>query len=347
MKKLSMFVLSLATAFSLAACGADNPQQEENEDASSEDATGTTETEELTSIDIMLDWYPNAVHSYLYVAKEEGYFEEEGLDVNIVFPANPTDPINLAASGGVTLGITYQPDVIMARTKDVPVVSIAAIVRSPLNHMMVMNESDIESPADLEGKTVGYPGIPVNEPILKTMVEADDGDYDQVNLMDVGFELGSSIVSERVDAVIGTYINHEYPVLKHQGHEIRYFNPIDYGVPSYYELVIVTNENNLEEKREEIQAFWRAAVKGYEKMKNEPGESLDILFSNQDQANFPLIREVEDQSLEILLSKMETENESFGSQTKESWQEVIDWLLSAGLIDEAPSADTIFENITE
>ncbi|MDE5413169.1 ABC transporter substrate-binding protein [Alkalihalobacterium chitinilyticum] len=346
MKKLSMFVLSLATALSLVACGADD-QQEENEEATAGNLPGTAETEELTSIDIMLDWYPNAVHSYLYAALEEGYFEEEGLDVKIVFPANPTDPINLAASGGVTLGITYQPDVIMARTKDVPVVSIAAIVRSPLNHMMVMADSDIESPSDLEGKTVGFPGIPVNEPILKTMVEADGGDYNQVNLMDVGFELGSSIVSERVDAVIGTYINHEYPVLKHQGHEIRYFNPIDYGVPAYYELVIVTNEDNLEEKREEIEAFWRAAVKGYEKMKNSPAESLDILFANQDQANFPLIREVEDQSLEILLSKMETENESFGSQTKESWQEVIDWLLSAGLIEEAPEVTTIFENITE
>ncbi|WP_209123670.1 ABC transporter substrate-binding protein [Alkalihalobacillus sp. BA299] len=346
MKKLSMFVLSLVTAFNLAACGAD-PQQEKLEETAGGDTPEAPDTEELTSIDIMLDWYPNAVHSYLYAALEEGYFEEEGLDVNIVFPANPTDPINLAASGGVTLGITYQPDVIMARTKDVPVVSIAAVVRSPLNHMMVMADSEIESPSDLEGKTVGYPGIPVNEPILKSMVEADGGDYEQVNLMDVGFELGSSIVSERVDAVIGTYINHEYPVLKHQGHDIRYFNPVDYGVPSYYELVIVTNEDNLEAKRDDIEAFWRAAVKGYEKMKNEPTESLDILFANQDQANFPLIREVEEQSLEILLSKMETETESFGSQSKESWQEVIDWLLAAGLIEEAPKVDTIFENITE
>ncbi|OLO40701.1 ABC transporter substrate-binding protein [Alkalihalophilus pseudofirmus] len=346
MKKLSMFVLSLVTAFSLAACGGDT-QQEETEEAPGGETPEITESEELTSIDIMLDWYPNAVHSYLYVALEEGYFEEEGLDVNIVFPANPTDPINLAASGGVTLGITYQPDVIMARTMDVPVVSIAAIVRSPLNHMMVMADSVIESPADLEGKTVGYPGIPVNEPILKTMVEADGGNFDEVNLIDVGFELGSSIVSERVDAVIGTYINHEYPVLQHQGHDIRYFNPIEYGVPSYYELVIVTNEDHLETKRDEIEAFWRAAVKGYEKMKNAPTESLDILFANQDQANFPLIREVEEQSLEILLSKMESENESFGSQYEESWQEVIDWLVAAGLIVEAPEVDTIFENITE
>ncbi|WP_257008138.1 ABC transporter substrate-binding protein [Bacillus sp. FJAT-45350] len=351
MKRFSMYLLSIATALSLVACGGGTDEPLEESDATggeeeiTEETDATTGEPDLTTIDIMLDWYPNAVHSYLYAAIEEGYFEEEGLDVSIIFPANPTDPINLAATGSIDLGITYQPDVISARAMDIPVVSVAAIVRSPLNHMMIMEDSEIQSPSDLEGKDVGYPGIPVNEPLLKTMIEADGGDFSKVNMIDVGFELGSSIVSERVDAVIGTYINHEFPVLQHQGHDVRYFNPVDYGVPAFYELVIVTNEDTLAEREEDIKAFWRAATRGYELMKNNPSEALDILFANQDQANFPLIREVEEQSLEILLSKMETETEAFGSQFEESWEEVIQWLVEEGLVTEELNAGDIFINL--
>jgi putative hydroxymethylpyrimidine transport system substrate-binding protein len=334
MKKKSLLILFLAMVLTLSACGGDQTQ-------------GASTEEELPVVDIMLDWYPNAVHSYLYAAMEQGYFEEEGVKVNIKFPANPTDPINLAATGDITLGITYQPDVIMARAKDIPVVSVAAIVRSPLNHMIYLPDSGIQSPKDLEGKKVGYPGIPVNEPLLKTMIEADGGDMSKVELIDVGFELGSSVVAEKVDAVIGAYINHEVPVLEHKGYEVDYFNPVDYGVPSFYELVIVTNEETWEGQEEAIRAFWKGATKGFHYMQENPEESLDMLMSHQDQANFPLIREVEEQSLDILLPKMETSDEAFGSQTKASWQETIDWLKNSGLITDAPDVDTIFVNLVE
>ena len=55
--------------------------------------------------------------AFLYVAEEKGYFEDEGIELDIQFPANPTDPINLAAAGKVTMGITYQPDVIIAKSE--------------------------------------------------------------------------------------------------------------------------------------------------------------------------------------------------------------------------------------
>ncbi|MFB4162403.1 ABC transporter substrate-binding protein [Alteribacillus sp. JSM 102045] len=328
-------------AFSLAALSGCNAEEEENQ---AEDGAAD---EELEEVDIMLDWYPNAVHSYLYVAQEAGYFEEEGLDVNIKFPTNPTDPLNLAATGEVDLGITYQPDVITARNEGVPIVSVAAIVRSPLNHIVHLEDADIDSPSDLEGKKVGYPGIPVNEPILETMVEEDGGSFDEVELIDIGFELNSGLVSKRTDAVVGAYINHEVPVLEHEGHNVDYLNPVNYGVPSFYELVLVTNEDNLNEEEEKIQSFWAAAEKGYEFMKENPDESLDILLDHQDQENFPLEREVEEESLDVLLEKMETEQEPFGSQSAESWEETMNWLHKTGYIEETPDTEEIFTDITD
>ncbi|MCM3160084.1 ABC transporter substrate-binding protein [Metabacillus litoralis] len=336
MKKLLLMFLCLVLGV-LTACGAnDSTSTEANEEA-----------KDLKDVSIMLDWYPNAVHSFLYIAKEKGYFEEEGLNVDIQFPANPTDPINLAAAGKITLGISYQPDVIIARAnQDVKIKSVGAIVRSPLNRVIFMEDSEIQSPKDLEGKTVGFPGIPLNESLIQSMVKADGGNPEKVEMIDVGFELGSSIVSEKVDAVIGAYINHEVPVLAHEGHNTRNMNPTEYGVPNYYELVAVTSDKTWEKEQESIAAFWRAATKGYEFTADHPEEALEILLTNQDEANFPLVKEVETESLEILLPLMKSEN-GFGSQDQDQWESTISWMKEAGLIETEPEVEDIFVNLVE
>ncbi|ADI00100.1 ABC transporter substrate-binding protein [Salisediminibacterium selenitireducens] len=328
-------LLTASMALFLTACSADSSTDVE-----------ATEDQELEDVSIMLDWYPNAVHSYLYTAMEQGYFEEEGIELSIRFPANPTDPLSLAATGDITIGITYQPDVITARNQGIPVVSIAAIARSPLNHIIYTDDA-IESPADLAGKQVGYPGIPVNEPMIDTMVRHAGGDPNEVELIDVGFELGSSAVSGRVDAVSGAYINHEVPVLRYQGHEVHYFNPVDYGVPPFYELVMVTSEETLDENQPLIEAFWRAASRGFDDMQADPDGSLDVLFTHEDQENFPLIREVEEESLGILLEKMTLDGATFGSQYADDWQATIDWLYESGFIEEKPDTEDSFINLVE
>lgn len=335
MKKY-LFVMFIILMGVLSACSNNKSTSAENE-----------QEKELKDITIMLDWYPNAVHSFLYIAKEKGYFEDEGLTVDIQFPANPTDPINLAAAGKITLGISYQPDVIIARAnQNINIKSVGAIVRSPLNRVIFMEDNEIYTPKDLEGKTVGYPGIPLNEALIKSMVKADGGDPDSIEMVDVGFELGSSIVNGSVDAVIGAYINHEVPVLKHEGFETRNLNPTEHGIPNYYELVAVTSDKTWENEQESIKAFWRGATKGYEFSKEHPEDALSILLKQQDETNFPLVEEVEKQSLEILLPLMESEA-SFGSQDKEQWQETIKWMKEAGLIEKEPAIEDIFVDITE
>jgi putative hydroxymethylpyrimidine transport system substrate-binding protein len=337
MKKWIASSICLLLVLLLAACG-DKEQSEGKENQSAE---------KLDEVDVMLDWYPNAVHSFLYVAEEKGYFKEEGIKVNIQFPANPTDPLNLAAAGKVTIGFYYQPDVIMARANEnVPVKSIGAIVRSPLNSTVFLEESPIKSPKDLEGKTVGYPGIPLNEAILSTIIEHDGGNSDNVELVDVGFELVSSLATKKTDAVIGAFVNHEVPILEDKGSKVGYFDPTEYGVPSFYELVAVTGDQTWDKDQDKIKAFWRAASKGYDFMKENPDEALSILLKYQDEANYPLNEKIEKKSIEILLPKMESE-EGFGNQSTESWQETADWLKKTGLITKTPSVDDMFVNLAE
>jgi len=96
-------------------------------------------------------------------------------NVNIKFPSNPTDPLSLPAAGKATVGIYYQPDVIIARANEkVPVKSIGSIVQSPLNVIIALKEKGINSPKDLSGKTIGFSGNPLNTEYVKTMVKEDD-----------------------------------------------------------------------------------------------------------------------------------------------------------------------------
>jgi len=324
LKKITLSLTSIALILLLSACN---------------------NNEKTEKVSIMLDWYPNAVHSFLYVAEEKGYFKDEGIDLDIKFPASPTDPINLVAAGKVTMGITYQPDVIIAKSEqNIGIKSVGVLVRSPLNHVAFLKESGIESPKDLEGKTVGYSGIPLNEAILETMMKADNADYSKVNMVDVGFELNSSLISKKADAVIGAYINHEVPLLEYEGFPTGYIDPTDFEIPSFYELIVVTSDDTWKKDQKNIEAFWRAAERAFDDMEKDPEEALSILLKYQDEANFPLVEVVERESLSILLPKM-TAPGIFGEQDEKAWQATADWMKETGLLKNEANLDGIFINM--
>ncbi|GGE67602.1 ABC transporter substrate-binding protein [Priestia taiwanensis] len=333
MKKLLVCMLCIVVA--LAGC------------TNKEDAAKTN-GEELEEVSIVLDWYPNAIHSFIYAAEEKGYFKEEGIKVNIQFPANPTDPLTLPAAGQATLGIYYQPDLISAiANENVPIKAVGTLVHKPLNRIISLKESNITSPKDLEGKKVGFSGTPLSEAYIKQMVKNDGGDPSKVEIIDVGFELLSSITAKKVDATTGGLINHEVPVMRHQGLNPNYFNPADYGIPDYYEMVFVAGNKTIKEDKAKLQKFFRAAQKGMDYMKSNPEDALQILLDNQQKDSFPLTKEVEKESMDILLPLMDSEEEAFLSQTKEVWDMKANWLKDNGLIKEVPNAEDVFVNIME
>ncbi|KAB2330172.1 transporter substrate-binding domain-containing protein [Cytobacillus depressus] len=299
---------------------------------------------DLEEISIMLDWYPNAVHSAIYVAKEKGYFEDEGIKVKIEMPADTNDPLKLAATGKVDLAISYQSQLLVSRAEDIPVVSIAALVRHSLDAIMYKKESGIQSPQDLQGKNVGYPSASVSEAVVASMVKNDGGDMSKVKMTDVGWDLMSSLATDRVDALVGAYINHEQVLLQKEGYNIDILNLPDYGVPDNYELIIVTGEKTLEKKRVAFEKFWRAVTKGQETVKENPDAGLQVLLDHENDS-FPLDKGVEKESLQVLLPLMEADNVPFGHQDEAVWQDVADWLYDSKVIKEKIDPKEAFKNI--
>ena len=228
MKKRILALLA-AGALLLTGCGAEGA-------ASTADSADSGSKDNLHHLTVVLDWYPNALHAFLYEAQEKGYFAEQGLDVDIQSPAGVNDAMSMVAAGKADIGLYYQQDVIQARAEqDVPIKSIGAVVQGPLNIILSLKEKNITTPKDLEGKTVGYAGTELSEALVRSIMKHSGADPDSVNLVDVGFDLMSSMTTGNVDATIGCLVNHEVPQMEKEGFEVNYFFPDDYGVPKPFQ----------------------------------------------------------------------------------------------------------------
>jgi len=294
-----------------------------------------------TKLSIMLDWYPNAVHSFLYVAEEKGIFAAHGLDVDIQMPSDTNDALKLAAAGKVDLALSYQPQILMARGEGVPVKAIAAIVRHPLNHLMALADSGITRPKELEGKNVGFSSIPLYEAMVQTMVQADGGDPAKVKLTDVGFSLIPALAAKQTDAIMGGFINHEKLLLEKEGHPVTAMDPARYGVPDYSELVLAASDDSVKTKQAALQEFLAAIREAQDQVTKDPDGALTLLLKHEDKTS-PLDKEIEAKSLQILLPLMTEPGVPFGRQTAASWNDVRSWLLANKLIPDSIKAEDAY-----
>ena len=333
-KKLMALGMAAALAFGAAGCGGGT-------DAKTDDTA-------LEDFNIVLDWYPNAIHSFLYVAQEKGYFADEGLNLVINFPANTNDGISMPAAGKADIGIYYLQDAIQTAVEgDVPIVSVGAVTQSSLNVVISLAESGIKGAEDLAGKKIGYSGTALSEAQIASMLKNVGLTADDCEFVDVGFDLLTATTTGQVDATTGNMVNHEVPQLEEEGFDINYFYPTDYGVPQSYELVFLAGQDEVDNNPEKIQKFLRACRKGFDFMKENPEEALQILLDHQNEENFPLSKTVETKSMEILLPVMETEDAKFLSQDVSVWQKNADWMYENGILKEKVDVSFLVKNLLD
>lgn len=296
-------------------------------------------------VDVVLDWYPNAIHCFLYNAIEKGYYEAKGLKVNVRFPANDNDGLALVAAGKAAFSLYYQQDVIQAVTnQNIGIKSVGAVCQTPLNIILSLKDKGIRRPSDLAGKTVGYGGTALSEAMVRALMRSDGADPDSVTLQNVGFDLMSAMTTGQVDATIGCLVNHEVPQLEEEGFELSYFPLTDYGMPNFYELCLLTNQEMIEKEPEVVRAFLDASKQGFEDFQKDPEGSLRILLEHQNAENFPLSPTVEAKSAATLLPLMEQEGKPFLSQMEACWQDNIDWMYQQGLIERKPAVEDVMQN---
>ncbi len=223
---------------------------------------------------LILDWFVNPDHGPLVIAREKGFFAEEGLDVELVPPADPNDPPKLVAAGRADLAVSYQPQLHLQVQEGLPLVRIGTLVATPLNSLVVLADSPIRRIEDLAGRRIGFSVSGFEDALLGAMLARVGLALDSVELINVNFNLTPALLSGQVDAVIGAFRNFELNQLALEGREGRAFYPEEEGVPAYDELIYVARRDRLDDPR--FQAFLRAVERATLWLVNHPDEGWEI-----------------------------------------------------------------------
>ena len=226
---------------------------------------------------LLLDWFVNPDHGPIIVAQELGYFKDAGLEVEIVAPADPSDPPKMVAAGQADLAISYQPQLHMQIESGLPLRRVGTLVATPLNCLLVLEDGPIKSSADLKGRKVGFSVAGVEEVLLSTILGQHGLTLDDIELVSVNWSLSPSLMSGQVDAVIGAYRNFELNQMEIEGVPGRCFFIEEEGIPAYDELIYVANPATM--NADMIRRFLFATERATQYIVNHPTESWEIFAS--------------------------------------------------------------------
>ena len=223
---------------------------------------------------VLLDWFINPDHGPIIVAQEKGYFSEQDLEVEIIAPADPSDPPKLVAAGHADLAISYQPQLHLQIHEGLPLKRVGTLVATPLNCLLALADGPIKTPADLAGKKVGFSVGGVEEAVLGSILRHHGLSLDDIELINVNWSLSPSLMSGQVDAVIGAYRNFELNQMEIEGVEGKCFFVEEEGLPSYDELIYVANPVTMD--KDMIARFLAATEKATQYIVNHPQDSWDV-----------------------------------------------------------------------
>lgn len=317
MKKfLAIALAALTLSFAFAGCGAP--------DNTSSDAAETTAAAEKTKLTFVLDWTPNTNHTGLYVAEEKGWFDEAGIELEIVQP--PEDGAEmLVGSGKAQFGVSFQDTMLPAITGDsaMPIEAVAALVQHNTSGIISRKGEGIDTPKGLEGKKYATWDLPIEQATIKQVMADDGGDFDKVELIpEYITDEVSALKTKTVDAI---WIFYGWAGIATEvaGLDTDYFAFSDINpVFDYYTPVIIGNTDWLSENPDTAKAFLDAVRKGYEFAIENPDEAADILLKASPELDSDLVHA----SQKYMSEQYKAEVEQWGYIDAARWNAFYGWI---------------------
>lgn len=339
-----VWLLCVLAALSLAACGvgpaaAPTALPEPTAPASPTlPPASPTATAGLQRIDLGVGYIPNVQFAPLYVAQRKGFFAEQGLEVVPQYGFE-TDFVALTGQGERQFAVASGEQVVLARAQGLPVVYVAKwFQRYPVG-VMALAESGIDAPQKLEGRKVGIPVLHGASYVgWKALAYATQLDEAAVKLEVIGFAQVEAVSQKVVDAAV-IYVANEPVQLRAAGLQVTVLD-----VSDYINMVsngIVTNEKTIQEQPELVRRLTAGFMKGLQYTLDHPDEAFDIVrqvVPEISDANAPVQRAVLEASLALWRS------EAPGKSNRQAWQDTVDALRAAGMIEQAPALDSLYTN---
>ncbi len=300
--------------------------------------TGCT-NDKNDEITIMLDWTPNTNHTGLYVALKNGYYDDQGLKVEII-QSSEGSTVQYIASGKAEFGISYQEEVTYARSNQIPIVSIATIIQHNTSGFASPVDRNIKTPKDFEGKTYGGWGPEIEKAVIQTVMEIDGGDFSKVTTVNAGASDFFTATKKDIDF---EWIYYGWTGIEAElrGYPINYIELRDLSPQlDYYTPVIITNEAYIKENPDIIKRFISATAQGYEYAIQNPEEAAEILIGSVSGMDKELVLKSQ-----LWLSKKYKEDATvWGIQKESVWDSYTKWMVDYNLISEIINVEDAYTN---
>lgn len=274
-------------------------------------------------VTVVLDWTPNTNHTGLYVARDLGYYAEEGLEVDIILPGE-AGAEQMVAAGNADFGVSYQEAVTLARSEQVPIVSLAAVIQHNTSGFAAASDPGLKSPHDLENKRYGGGwNLTIEEAMLDTLMRNAGADSSKVSIVTTGGgDFFTSIARGDIDFAwifyAWTGVEAE---LRGQHIDILYLN--DYAKElDYYTPVLIASERTIADEPDMVKAFMRATSRGYGYAADNPQEAGELLA----EAEPDLDRELVIASQKWLSPRYQDDAPRWGEQKLEVWRDFAEWM---------------------
>jgi ABC-type nitrate/sulfonate/bicarbonate transport system substrate-binding protein len=290
-------------------------------------------------ITVMLDWFPNTNHSGLYAARDLGYYTEEGLEVNIVQPVEGSNP-QLIATDKADFAISYQEEVTIARSQDIPVVALAAVIQHNTSGFASPVAKNIKTPQDFEGKTYGGWGSPAETAVLKVLMAKYGADFNKIKMVNVGSADFFASMEKGIDFA---WIFQGWTGIEAQtrGMVLNFINLKDEDkVFDYYTPVIIASEAKIAKNPDLVRKFMRDTAKGYNYAIKNPDQTAAILVKSVPELNKDLVSA----SQAYLSPQYQAEAPRWGEMKPEIWKNYADFMFANGLIDKNIDTQKAFTN---
>jgi ABC-type nitrate/sulfonate/bicarbonate transport system substrate-binding protein len=296
---------------------------------------------DLTPVTLMLDWVPNTNHTGIYVAQANGYFEEAGLNVSIVEPGEVFAE-QAVVGGGADFGVSFQEQVTLARADGVPLVSIAAMIQHNTSGFASRADVGVQSPADFEGLRYGAFGSPFEEPTLRVLMQCDGADFDQLEIVNVGFADPLALLEEKQVDLAWIFYGWQGFQAQQQGVDLSIVMMDDWFdcIPDYYTPIMITSEQTIAERPEVVKAFLGALSRGYQFAEENPQAAADILVEAVPELDSDLVQA----SQAWLSPRYQDDAPRWGEQQASVWADYSQWMADNGILDAPIDAEAAFTN---
>lgn len=334
MRTLALWLtFALAGGVALAAaCGGDSK-------ANRDDASPTAA---LTPITLMLNWTPNNHHAGIYIAQQNGWYREAGIDLKIVEPGE-AGADQVVAAGGADFGISQAESLLPARAAGAPLVSIATLLPHNDSSFFSLASAGIKRPKDLEGKTYGGYGGPLERELLNTLVRCDGGDPAKVKMVEVGnVDYLAGMEQKRFDFV---WVFEGWDTLRARQVEGKNVDSIKFTdwlrcVPDWYTPVIMTTERTIQQRPEIVRAFLAATARGYAVAQQQPDVAAKLLLQAAPELDGRLVNA----SATYHATRYADAGHPWGVQDAKVWSDFAAFLRKSGLLEKDVPTEKVFTN---